>query len=85
MRTTIDLPDKLFRRLKAYSANQGISLKKFITRALERELVSGEKNPSETFITFPLVPSKKPGKTRLTSEKIAKILENEDSDFSSGH
>jgi hypothetical protein len=35
MKTTIDLPDPLFRRAKATAAVQGVSLKALITQAVE--------------------------------------------------
>ncbi len=38
MKTTIEMPDKLFRRAKATAAQRGQSLKQLITAALEREL-----------------------------------------------
>ena len=38
MRTTIDLPDPLFRRMKAKAALEGTSLKRLITRYVERGL-----------------------------------------------
>ena len=38
MRTTIDLPDHLFRRAKAVAAVRGSSLKDLVIRALEREV-----------------------------------------------
>ena len=38
MRTTIDLPDPLFRRTKALAAVRGTSLKALIVSAVEREL-----------------------------------------------
>lgn len=38
MRTTIDLPDPLFRRIKAKAALEGTSLKRLITRYVERGL-----------------------------------------------
>jgi hypothetical protein len=38
MRTTIDLPDALFRRTKATAALQGATMKDLITRAIEREI-----------------------------------------------
>jgi hypothetical protein len=41
MRTTIDLPDPLFREVKATAARKGMLLKQFITAALIRE-VAGE-------------------------------------------
>lgn len=41
MRTTIDIPDSLFREVKATAARKGMLLKQFITAALIRE-VAGE-------------------------------------------
>lgn len=41
MRTTIDIPDPLFREVKATAARKGVLLKEFITTALIRE-VAGE-------------------------------------------
>lgn len=41
MRTTIDIPDPLFREVKAHAARKGVLLKQFITSALIRE-VAGE-------------------------------------------
>jgi len=38
MRTTIDLPENLFRRTKALAAVRGSSMKDLIVRALEREV-----------------------------------------------
>jgi hypothetical protein len=38
MRTTIDLPDALFRKTKAEAALRGSSLKDLIIRAVEREV-----------------------------------------------
>ncbi len=37
MRTTVDLPDTLFRRAKATAAVRGVSLKDLIITAVERE------------------------------------------------
>jgi hypothetical protein len=38
MKTTVDLPDPLFRKAKASAAERGISLKHFITGAVESRL-----------------------------------------------
>lgn len=38
MRTTIDLPDSLFRRTKATAAIRGLSMKDLIAGAIEREV-----------------------------------------------
>ena len=38
MKTTLEMPDELFRRAKTTAAQRGQSLKKLVTVALEREL-----------------------------------------------
>jgi hypothetical protein len=38
MKTTVDLPDPLFRRAKSTAAQRGVSLKCFITEAVEQKL-----------------------------------------------
>ena len=38
MRTTLDLPDGLFRKAKLQAVHEGIALKEVVTRALERGL-----------------------------------------------
>ncbi len=35
MKTTIELPDSIFRRAKAHASGRGITLKRFFTEALE--------------------------------------------------
>jgi hypothetical protein len=47
MRTTIDLPDPLFREVKATAARKGVRLKEFITAALVRE-ISTEANSASS-------------------------------------
>ena len=42
MRTTIDLPEPLYRKTKAIAALQGSSMKDLILRAIEKELVQNE-------------------------------------------
>ena len=46
MRTTIDLPDPLFRRAKARAALSGLTLKDLITRWVERGLREDEGPPA---------------------------------------
>ena len=38
MKTTLEMPDELFRRAKAKAAQRGQSLKQLVTVAIEREL-----------------------------------------------
>ena len=78
MRTTVDLPDPLFRKIKALASLNGLSLKEYITSALEHEVEGSKLNIESQRVTFPLVPSKSPGSIDLDGEKIAKIMEAED-------
>ena len=40
MRTTLDIPDAVFKKAKLKAVHEGISLKAVVTRALERELTA---------------------------------------------
>ena len=44
MKTTIDLPDPIFRRAKATAAVRGITLKSFISKAVEQSLDADQKD-----------------------------------------
>lgn len=72
MRTTVDLPDPVFKQLKAVAALRGTTLKQLLICAVERELRSA-KRPNKT-AKFPLVPSKEPGTLTLTNAEIDEIL-----------
>jgi hypothetical protein len=41
MRTTVDLPDDLFRRVKARAALKGVSLKEFFADLIEKAMSEG--------------------------------------------
>lgn len=57
MRTTIDLPDSLFRQAKAAAALRGTSMKELIAIALERELQTQKqgRSPSKARVKLPVV------------------------------
>jgi hypothetical protein len=38
MKTTLEIPDKVFRRAKSKAAEQGIPLQQFVTEAIEQKL-----------------------------------------------
>ena len=54
MRTTVELPDRLFREAKSKAAKEGVPLKALFTRALEREIESPKMSP-KVRLQFPLV------------------------------
>lgn len=49
MKTTIELPDRLFRQAKAAAATRGISLKEFFAESVERRLRAGSENSEATW------------------------------------
>jgi hypothetical protein len=55
MRTTVDLPDPLFKRVKAEAALRGIKLRDFISRALEQALPVGSPQAGSRKVKLPLI------------------------------
>ena len=79
MRTTVDLPDDLFRAAKAEAASRGESLKEFLARAVTHEL--GSAAPSRQRgrrVKLPLIEGTSGRKINLTNEMIEEIFEAED-------
>ena len=72
MRTTVDIPDSLYRELKGKAANEGRSVKELILRGVEQEL-KGRRTRSSR-VTLPIVRSKRPGSTKLDNAKIFEII-----------
>jgi hypothetical protein len=73
MRTSVDLPDTLFRQAKATAALRGTTLKEFIVTAVQREL-AGPATETPVRLQPPLVRSKKPGTLRLTNAEVEELL-----------
>lgn len=69
MRTTVDLPDPLFRQVKSVAALRGSTLKEFIQDALQQAVTSGRRVRRHR-VTLPLIRSKHPGTLRLTNAEI---------------
>ena len=73
MRTTVDLPDLLFRQMKATAALRGISIKDLVSAAVESE-IAREKSTEEYSVKLPLIRSKRPGTLHLTNAEIEDLL-----------
>ncbi len=71
MRTTIELPDSVYRKLKARAALEGSSVKRVLLRLVQREL-AGRAPKRKT--AFPLIHGKETRQLSLTNEQIDKIL-----------
>jgi hypothetical protein len=61
MRTTIDLPDPLYRKTKAVAALRGSAMKEVIIRAIEREVTDTPAPSKRKRVKLPIAP---PGKGR---------------------
>ena len=72
MRTTVDLPDPLFRELKAVAARRGESLKSVIRAAVESEIRKAEGKTGRR-VKFPLLSSREPGSLDLTNAEIEEL------------
>jgi plasmid stability protein len=72
VRTTIDIPDSTYRKLKSKAAADGRSVKEFMLEVVEREL-QGESQKKRNKL-LPIVRSKKPGILDLTNEEIYGII-----------
>jgi hypothetical protein len=44
MKTTLEIPDPIFRRAKAVAAERGVALRVFVTEAVEEKLASASKS-----------------------------------------
>ena len=62
MRTTIELPDPVYRKGEQIARTQGVTIEEFIVRAFERELKDEPDIPPHAKrVKLPLVPSNEPG------------------------
>jgi len=73
MRTTIVVPDPLFRRVKAEAANRGMKLKDLINEALEKELAEKPPTPRHK-VRLPLIRSKSKHKIHPARRELDESL-----------
>ncbi len=73
MRTTVDIPDPVYRRLKTRAAGEGSSARELILRRVEQVLREGRRK-SRRRVKLPIVRSKHSGTLRLDNAKIYEIV-----------
>jgi predicted CopG family antitoxin len=77
MRTTIDIPDALYRELKGKAAKEGRSVKELILRSVEDKLrlpIKSTQKNSKKRIRIPILKSKEPGTLELDNERIFDLI-----------
>ena len=73
MRTTVDIPDPIYRELKSQAALEGRSVKEMILRRVTRPAVNpdAKRRPeSQKKIKFPAIKAKNPGSLKLGPEGV---------------
>jgi len=50
MKTTLEIPDSIFRRAKSVAAERGIALREFVTEAVKEKLSSGSKSAEKPWV-----------------------------------
>ena len=73
MRTTVDIPDALYRQLRTRAAREGRSAKALILRGVV-QMLKGEPPRPGRRVKLPLVRSKRPGTIRLDNARIYDII-----------
>ena len=76
MRTTIDLPEPLFHSLKLLTLQRRVSLKTFITQALEAALQA--QSPAPTRMETPPIKRNHGVLPALSKQELASLLQSED-------
>jgi hypothetical protein len=72
MRTTVDIPDRVYRQLKARAARENSSTRALILRGV-KEILKSERRNARTRVALPLVRSKRPGTVILDNARIFDI------------
>ncbi len=73
IRTTVDIPAPLYRKLKAQAAAKGSSVRELVLAGV-RVILLNSQRPQQKKIQFPLIRSKGP-KVDLTNEQIYEHVE----------
>ena len=73
VRTTVDIPEPLYRKLKEQAAAQGNSVRGLVLAGL-RSVLLQSRRPRPKRVSFPLIVSKGP-KVNLTNEQIYERVE----------
>ncbi len=72
MRTTIDIPDDVYRRVKMDAAAKGVTLRELILESLAKSQAAPL--PKKSFVR-PIIHSNRKDKLELTSEQIYDLID----------
>ncbi len=72
MRTTVDIPDGIYRQLKSRAARAGSSTRALILKGV-KEVLKSERRKAGAPVALPIVRSKRPGTVALDNAAIYDI------------
>jgi hypothetical protein len=75
MRTTVDIPDLLYRQMKVCAATEGTTIKAIILEGVSVRLRGGKTAvQQENLRRFPAIQSKNPGSLKLGEEGVYEYI-----------
>jgi plasmid stability protein len=73
MRTTVDIPDGMYRQLKSRAAREGSSTRALILRGV-KQVLRVERRHARVAVSLPIVRSKRAGTVALDNARIYDIV-----------
>ncbi len=73
MRTTVDIPDGMYRQLKSRAAREGSSTRALILRGVKEVLKKTERKRAGVPVSLPIVRSRRPGTVAIDNARIYDI------------
>ena len=75
MRTTVDIPDPIYREIKVRAATEGTTVKEIILEAVVNRLRSAKTiSLTKRTAKFPVIRSKNPGSLKLGEEGVYEYI-----------
>jgi hypothetical protein len=72
MRTTIDIPDEIYRAVKVMAAERDTTVREIALRGIQLALAGADEKPVRR-LKLPLIRSSQPGTLDLTNEQIDEL------------
>jgi hypothetical protein len=73
MRTTVDIPDPIYKRLRSRAVSEGSTAKELILRGVQ-QILKDKKKKSRRRVKLPIVRSKRPGELHIDNAKIYDLI-----------
>jgi len=75
MRTTVDIPDAVYRQLRLRAASEGTTIREILLEGVAMSLRGGRETPTQRRgPRFPVIRSKNPGSLKLGEEGVYEYI-----------